>query len=65
MKKEPVKSFNISDIYDGNNPKNEIYKQLAESFKKKVNSHSAKELSKLPGPKSYAVPYIHNAKIGM
>ena len=33
-KAEEVKSFDVSIIYDNNNPSNELYKKMAESFKR-------------------------------
>ena len=65
LKKDPVRSFNIADIYNSTNPKNEVYKMLAESFKKSASPLKTREPTKLPGPKSFPVPYIKNARLGM
>jgi len=56
--KPPVKSFNLEDIYTGNDPRNEIFKKLAESFKQTVSPVKGKTKTKLPGPQSYPVPDI-------
>ena len=42
-------------MYQTNNPKNEIYKLMADSFKRSVSREKPRE--KLPGPRSYPVPY--------